>query len=187
MANYTESIKTGGGTIGQVCALTQIFAYISPNFVFPEIIKEILKYQSFEDKDIVERNEQKINAIILLNNEQYRIYKYEKIQKKIITNLLCKTIGMCEVSLVDKIFRQSRNTLNKTLGECICNAGQKMRIRIQKEYDHWVWVNKQNEELRVNAFLRAYPNLNIDNYQGNVPAPLMRQLANVKWTYEHLP
>ena len=62
-----------------------------------------------------------------------------------------------------------------------------MRIRIQKEYDHWVWVNKQNEELRVNAFLRAYPNLNIDNYQGNVPAPLMRQLANVKWTYEHLP
>jgi hypothetical protein len=182
-------LRKGVGTRGQAAALNQVFTSINPTFAYPEIVREVLSHQSVNDRDAAERKERRQVAANAIDQRQSQIQRENKAKTALITDILAGTSGLVEPELVDQIQRQSRNTLNPTLGQSLRTAGHASQAKIQSQYDRHHWVNAQNERTFRNAMQRAYPNLDLDNLPVDtfLPLPPVRQMAVQALPFNHLP
>ena len=176
--------RGGVGTAAQAAALSQVFKHLTQRDEHSGLPGEILKHQSFEDRDNVERKQRRMQARLDLDNRQHEINSQHHENQSVIRDVLASTTGLAEPRLIENIQHYARP--RHPLQQQIRQRGQQNTDAIQAEIDHHDWVRTRNRELFRNAVRRAYPHLDPDNFPENVPLPPMRQLAEPHSRYRRL-
>ena len=136
--------RGGVGTAGQAAALSQVFKHLTQRNEHSGLPGEILSHQSFEDRDNVERKQQRRQARLDLDNRQQEINSQHHENQSAIRDALASTTGLAEPRLIENIQHYARP--HHPLQQQIRQRGQQNTDAIQAEIDHHHWVRTRNRE-----------------------------------------
>ena len=137
--------KGGVGITGQAAALTQAFQGLTNKDEHYDVISEVLRHQSVEDRDEVERQQRRIMARANLDERLIELEAENIERERVIRDLLATINGTIEPDLVQRISRLGRPS--HPLQRELIQRGQDIREAIQEEIENLMSEEESEEEL----------------------------------------